>query len=853
MARRTNGTGATPLGPLRVGVFAHLIRFYRRLPHSAQTYGAVHHGKRVHKPLMLSHTQGKARSSPPMTHTPPPLNEKAYRRYMRLAHRAGQLIGMDLSLAGHPRSLRNGQIFLFNHFTRFETTIPPYMLYHHTGAICRSVAHSGLFDVHRALTRFLWDGGCLPSKMPGLLPYLAAEILRGRKVVIFPEGGLVKDKKVVSANGEFTFQSSGTLAPRKHHRGAAVLALYLDIFKALLRDAQSRHDDAMLAHWQAELNLPTRAALLEAIQQPTLLVPSTITFFPMRHEGNILSKIIEWFIPNLSDTARDELITETNILTHPTELTVHVGAPLESGWAMKAPDLDQWRLLFTHIKTLEAFFEMDLTTTHSSRLATWFKPSLQTQMEGAMERLRNKATRALYGGLTLNIQHVIASVVHHAYHHGRTSMPEAEFNAAVLWAAAKLQQQAATSKILSLHRTIATPEVLHQLALGQHKEANAFLQSLHRVRLVRHKGGVYHFSGLLAEGLMPEEIRLENPIQLHVNEATPTPAVALAAYWATEQAAAAFGKGQTSLPLALWAELQLNIHRNAAHAAYAEAGAAALKAGAGAVAPFLLKPHTQGNATQGVVLLHGLGASPAQMRPLAEDLAAQGYMVYGPTLPGHGGKPADLYHASTHAWLAEARLAVQVLKALGCTQVQVVGFSTGGLIALQLAAEHQPTVSHVVAISPALKLVQKRRHLLPLGLLLNDAVGATVGRLFGRLREGVIPWHTMHPAFPAEQYAKLPLIAVARLVKLGQQVRVLGRRITIPITLVHGTADDTTRFATTQAFAASVPHATLVALQGGHHDGVRENYDHLWAHVSAALAGPHKRQANHADANTQQE
>lgn len=796
---------------------------------------------------MPKHRTAPHQNPMPPHHTPPPLNETAYRRYMRLAHRAGQLIGMTLELTGHPRSLQNGQIFLFNHFTRFETTIPPYMLYHHTGAICRSVAHSGLFDVHRALTSFLWDGGCLPSKMPGLLPTLAREILHGRKVVIFPEGGLVRDKKVLDEHGDFAVQVNGKNTTRKHHRGAAVLALYLDVFKVLLRDAETRGDDALLAYWQSELGMANRATLLKAIHEPTLLVPSTITFFPMRHEGNFLSRIIEWFIPNLSDATRDELITETNILTHPTELTVHVGSPLESGWAMKAADLEQWRLMFKEVKSLEAFFAMDLTNPHSSRLMAWFKPNLQNQMEGAMERLRNKATRALYGGLTVNIQHVIASVVHHAYYHGRTQMPETEFNAALLWAVYKLQQQAAASPALSLHRTIASAQALHQLALGQHGEANAFLQALHRARLVRHKGSAYHFSALLKEGLKPEEIRLENPVQLHVNEAAPLPAVALAAYWAMEQTKTAFA-GQ----MEAWAELQLNIHRNAAHEAYSKAGAEALNAGAGAVAPFLLKPHTQGKAVQGVVMLHGLGATPAQVRPLAEDLAAQGYMVYGPTLPGHGGKPADLTHASTHAWLAEARLAVQVLKAMGCAEVQVVGFSTGGLIALHLAAERHPDVAHVVAISPALKLVQKRRHLLPIGLILNAVVGSTLGRVFANLREGVMPWHTMHPAFPAEQYAKLPLVAVARLVKLGQQARALAGRITVPLTLLHGTADETTHFATTEAFAKAVPHATLLKLRGGHHDGVRENYYHLWAHVSAALAGPHKTTANHAAPDEQE-
>ena len=86
-------------------------------------------------------------------------------------------------------SLEAGEIFLFNHFARFETFIPQYLIYQETGAFCRSVAASDFFKEQSAFTNYLLSVGAVPNNYPRLLPFLAEEILRGRKVIIFPEGG----------------------------------------------------------------------------------------------------------------------------------------------------------------------------------------------------------------------------------------------------------------------------------------------------------------------------------------------------------------------------------------------------------------------------------------------------------------------------------------------------------------------------------------------------------------------------------------------------------------------------------------------------------------------------------------
>jgi len=206
--------------------------------------------------------------------------------------------------------LERGQIFLFNHFARFETVIPPYILHTETGKYARSVADHHLFNVSDGFGKLLRGVGAVPNNLPGLLPFLAAEILRGRKVVIFPEGGMIKDRRVLDDEGQFRVFSPTKQEFRKHHRGAAVLALTLEIFKRRILDNFESGDERRIAHWQKSLGLNSPEELLEQAKKPTLIVPSNITFYPIRIDDNLLTRGMQWFNNSPSRQALEEMAVE---------------------------------------------------------------------------------------------------------------------------------------------------------------------------------------------------------------------------------------------------------------------------------------------------------------------------------------------------------------------------------------------------------------------------------------------------------------------------------------------------------------------------------------------------------------
>jgi carboxylesterase len=109
--------------------------------------------------------------------------------------------------------------------------------------------------------------------------------------------------------------------------------------------------------------------------------------------------------------------------------------------------------------------------------------------------------------------------------------------------------------------------------------------------------------------------------------------------------------------------------------------------------------HLEGGP-HGVVLIHGFPGSPAEMRPLGEALAAHGFSVLAPLLPGHGTTVEDLARVAWTDWAVAVAEAHELLTGR-CQRVSVAGLSLGALLTLNLAAE-RPVESLVVYSPPIL-------------------------------------------------------------------------------------------------------------------------------------------------------
>lgn len=105
----------------------------------------------------------------------------------------------------------------------------------------------------------------------------------------------------------------------------------------------------------------------------------------------------------------------------------------------------------------------------------------------------------------------------------------------------------------------------------------------------------------------------------------------------------------------------------------------------------------------GVLLLHGLGGTPVELRFVALTLARAGITVSCPQLAGHSGEPGVLKASSWRDWYASAETALDQLRC-HCDTVVAGGLSAGAVLALMLAAERKADVSGGLLFAPTLWL-----------------------------------------------------------------------------------------------------------------------------------------------------
>ena len=131
------------------------------------------------------------------------------------------------------------------------------------------------------------------------------------------------------------------------------------------------------------------------------------------------------------------------------------------------------------------------------------------------------------------------------------------------------------------------------------------------------------------------------------------------------------------------------------------------------------RPELTGGRRIGVLLSHGFTGSPVSIRPWGEALAARGYGVAVPRLPGHGTDWKDLNGHRWSDWYGEVARTFDQL-CLDHDAVVVGGLSMGGSLTLRLAEEHPDRVSGLVLVNPAVstkrldvKLLPVLKHLVP--------------------------------------------------------------------------------------------------------------------------------------------
>lgn len=181
----------------------------------------------------------------------------------------------------------------------------------------------------------------------------------------------------------------------------------------------------------------------------------------------------------------------------------------------------------------------------------------------------------------------------------------------------------------------------------------------------------------------------------------------------------------------------------------------------------------------GCLLIHGFSGNVLEVRGLGEYLAAQGYTVHGPLLPGHGVSPEELMTTGRRDWVRSAEAELHLLQRV-CRTVFVAGLSMGGAIGLILASKYQ--VAGVVSMSTPAPL---RRWQVQTLLVLRRFLKwlPWIG-----WRPGLTPPHSLS-SFLA--YGRLPVAPVVELARLIGRLPYALPRVQAPVLIMQGLRDRT--------------------------------------------------------------
>lgn len=248
-----------------------------------------------------------------------------------------------------------------------------------------------------------------------------------------------------------------------------------------------------------------------------------------------------------------------------------------------------------------------------------------------------------------------------------------------------------------------------------------------------------------------------------------------------------------------------------------------------------------------LVLCHGVNSHGGQYIRAGEEFAARGFAVTALDLRGRGKSDGERFYVeSIDDYVSDLSQAIE----LGRSKhpelpLYLLGHSAGGVTSVTYALDHQDRIAglicesfafRVFAPNFALKLLEGASHIAPhlhvLKLKMED---------FSRDPQ----WVAELNADPLTKDEVQPVATVAAFARAGERFEREFPRITLPVLILHGTADKATRPDGSQQFfdQAGSADKTLKLYDGHYHDllndlGKEQVLDDIVQWIDARLPAP---------------
>jgi esterase/lipase/1-acyl-sn-glycerol-3-phosphate acyltransferase len=568
------------------------------------------------------------------------MNRFAYRTTGFAIKAISNLSKTNIMLHGQDNIPDGSIIFVINHFTRLETMLMPYQIFTLTNVPVWSLADYELFS--GPFGNYLEKVGALSTKNPDRDRLIVKTLLTGEaNWIIFPEGRMVKNKKIIE-KGQFMISWAG--GKRPPHTGAGTLAIRTEFYRQRLRRlSEEKPDEA-----QYLMDLFQIESLEPVLNRNTFIVPVNLTYYPIRARENILSKLALRLVDDLPERLIEELMTEGSMLLSGVDIDIRFGKPIKIGDCLQ-----------------NAAIKRDIET--KERINFDDPIASKTAMRKEAFKLMQQYMTGIYNMTTVNLDHLFASMLRFIR---SKRIEEIELCRRVFLVASQIQRHPG----LYLNRSLAQDQI-HLLTDDRFGKVDNF------IKVAEEKGNLKKTNNTLvidqSTFSSPYEFhraRIDNPIDVIANAVEPLTELQrtlrrlayLPNFWIRKKVAG------------FLISQDIEEYESDYHKFFIQEESKPIDVGR----PFLVRGKSK---NVGVLLSHGYMAAPREVENLARYLGSIGFWVYVPRLKGHGTSPDDLATRSYQDWMVSIDRGYAIISSI-CKRVVVGGFSTGAGLALDLTA-----------------------------------------------------------------------------------------------------------------------------------------------------------------------
>ena len=680
-----------------------------------------------------------------------------------------KILNANIEVKGIENIPKNNPImFVANHFTRIEAMLVPYTLYNLTNKKVGVIADDSLFKSY--FGNFLKNLGAMKKSEINRNEHIIGDLITSCKNwMIFPEGIMVKAKDITKIDNIFCVKIDETC--QRVYTGAAVFALSSEFFREKYFERKlENYDEFSEKYFINDCS--------EITPNETMIVPINISYSKLRNGRNFLVDMAEKLLEDIGDNFKEEIEIEGNLILN-SKIIIRILEPISTK------------------KLLEPLYS---------------KGSLQEEI---LNSLRYDVTHdfmnKIYESLTISFDHIFTLIL---FLFPKEEIELEYFKRLIYIVFSKIKEKnlpydESINKDLIYLISYEKFEAFDDILKVAIKNNILQIHEIHCDRYLINKE-------VLANSFTHHTIRLKNILRVILNEI-------LAQDDIVNMVKDLLLKKEFENNIELAEILKCEEKEEFENSYEKFENNKDIKAKDIGTTNYFENI----NSNSCVIVVHGFSSAPKEMQNLALFLNENNFNVITPRLSGHGTVPEDLKTKTWQDWYKSVSRSITIAS-LQYKKVYIVGFSTGGLLALLSTKKQYKEFVSLVCINAALHLNDLRiKTLLPAISFWNDIVKVFNENKYAK------EYIDNFPENPQINYNKHYVSSIEQLSLLMDKIKKNLHKIKKPILIIQGKDDPVVNPSSAHEIYEKIESRfkKLKMINSSKHVIVNENTDGLYDYI----------------------